>query len=521
MNQASDSRDPSAHPPGDRDATAGYRRFFDDDLTGDFVSSPDGRILSCNAAFARIFGYASPAEAASSNANLHYHTPESRGRLLELLARHRKLELHEIECRRVDGTPVHLVENLIGVFDERGELKEIHGFVLDNTERKRLEEQLRQSQKMEAVGRLAGGIAHDFDNILGVVRGYAQTLAERAQGDPEMGQDVQAILEAAERGMALTHQLLAVSRHRTVEPRILNLNEVVDEMSRFLRRTVGRGIELTTRLDPGLGPVMADRSQVEQVLINLTVNGRDAMPEGGEILIETANAEVDDPLPIPPGEPAKKAHVRLTFSDTGTGMDPVTQERIFEPFFTSKEHGTGLGLAIIYGIVRQAGGFIEVTSAVGMGSTFNIYLPSAAAAGGGAPRPVPARSAEPAAAGGCILVVEDEPALRRLVVQVLVREGYRVREAARGTEALRLFHEDGSIRLLLTDMDMPDMNGGELGTRLKALRPGLRVLYMSGAAPESLEGIPGLESESFLAKPFSPEAVVERVRRLMPAGGTQ
>jgi two-component system cell cycle sensor histidine kinase/response regulator CckA len=197
-------------------------------------------------------------------------------------------------------------------------------------------------------------------------------------------------------------------------------------------------------------------------------------------------------------------------------MDPATQERIFEPFFTSKESGTGLGLAIVYGIVRQSGGFIDVASAPGQGSTFHIHLPVA----GSAPRPKarPERPPTPGSgpeAGGSILVVEDEPTLRRLVAQALAREGYRVREASRGEEALRLFHEDGSIRLLLTDMDMPDMNGGELGNRLEALRPGLRVLYMSGAAPETLEGVPGLENESFLAKPFSPEAVVERVKRLM------
>ncbi len=513
---------PSASAGGPPRPEEHFGRLFHQDITGDFISTPGGRFLACNAAFARIFGFESPEDALRVPAQRLYPEPGDRARLLDQLRRNGKLELHEIECRRADGTPVHLVENLIGIFDEGGELTEIQGFIWDNSERKRLEEQLRQARTMEAVGRLAAGIAHDFDNVLEVIMGYGRLLRAAVAPDPAQLENADALLEAVERGTGLTQQLLAFSRRRELNPRPVDLNRLVLDMAGFLRRILGPDTPLELRLDPDLPPVKADPSQLEQVVLNLVVNGREAMPEGGSLRIETGRSP-GDPGVLGPASRFAGSQVRLSVADTGVGMDAETQSRIFEPFFTSREDGTGLGLAIVYRIVTQSGGFVEVESAPGAGTVMHVSLPPL---GAGAPSPEPpgaeARSADAPAAvapGGdeerTVLVVEDEVPLRILLGKVLEGAGIRVRTASRGVEAVRVFQEDGSIRVLLTDLELPDMNGGELALRLRTLRPGLRVLFMSGAPPESLNGVPGLEEASFLAKPFGPEAAVTRVRSLL------
>jgi PAS domain S-box-containing protein len=389
------------------------------------------------------------------------------------------------------------------------------GSLTDLTERKRLEEQLLQAQKMEAVGRLAGGIAHDFNNLLTAILGYCELLQARiGPGDPAR-RDVEEIGKAGERAASLTRQLLAFSRRQLLQPRVLDPNEFIRGMDEMLRRLIGENVELETRTEPGIPNVRIDPGQLGQVLVNLVVNGRDAMPGGGRLLIETASvtrerfaasAEGWDDLRLPA--------VMIAVSDTGIGMDEATQARIFEPFFTTKEvgKGTGLGLSTSYGIVRQSGGRIVVESSPGNGSTFRLFFPAVA---GPASEAEPMELAAPARAeGGTVLVVEDEAAVRTLVCETLVRAGYRVLAASDGREGLAVAGgHPGEIAVVLTDIVMPRMGGPEMADRLAEARPGIRVVLMSGYSEEEATRQGSLsKGREYLQKPFRPEALVRKVR---------
>ncbi len=398
-----------------------------------------------------------------------------------------------------------------------GDAYEFAAFITDITERKRLEEAFQQAQKMDAVGRLAGGVAHDFNNLLTVIMGYCQLILKGiGQGLP-IGHQIEQIKTAADRAAILTNQLLAFSRKQILQPRVLNLNEVVESTEKLLRRLIGEDIDLVTKLDPTLGQVKADPGQVDQVIMNLAVNARDAMPRAGRLTIETANAELDGSYArrhpvVPPGP-----YVMLAVSDTGRGMDQDTQARIFEPFFTTKERGkgTGLGLATVYGIVKQSGGFIWVYSEVGRGTTFKIYLPrvdedAEVARADQAFREMP-RGVE------TVLMTEDDELVRSLIRVTLQKQGYTVLEAKDGTEALRIGQEyRGPIHLLVTDVVMPGMNGRELAERLASRCPAMRVLYLSGYTGETIVRNGVLEAEqAFLPKPFSPAAFAHKVREVL------
>ncbi|MBI4410486.1 MAG: PAS domain S-box protein [Gemmatimonadetes bacterium] len=385
------------------------------------------------------------------------------------------------------------------------------------------EDQLRQAHKMEAVGRLAGGIAHDFNNLLTAVLGHTQLLLEALPRDSALRGDVEQVERAAGRAAGLTRQLLAFSRRQVLQPRVLDLNDVVAEMDRMLRRLIGEDIELVTHLEPGLGPVKADPVQIEQVILNLAVNGRDAMPQGGRLRLATSNVEVDAATAaaraVPPG-----AYVRLEVHDDGCGMDEETLAHIFEPFFTTKEQGkgTGLGLPTIYGIVQQSGGFIDVESAPALGATFRIYLPRVDHAPASEPADATAAPvAAPPPGRGTVLLVEDEDAVRNLIRKILQRYGYSVIEAASGAAALRALQTGERIDLLITDVVMPEMSGRELVNRLAPLRPALRILYISGYAEDAVhqQGVldPGT---SFLEKPFTPETLVRKVREALARAPT-
>ncbi len=390
-------------------------------------------------------------------------------------------------------------------------------FYRDITERHHLEEQLRQSQKMENMGRLAGGVAHDFNNMLTVINGYSGMLLEKPTLAPDTREAVQEIRSAGERAAALTRQLLAFSRKQGVEPKPLNLNTVVEEEAGMLRRLIGEDVAIEIRLDPRPDLVLADRAQLQQVLMNLTVNARDAMPWGGTIVIETAREELPS-APADAPDAAPGSYAVLAVSDTGTGMSPEVLERIFEPFFTTKppDIGTGLGLATVYGIVRQARGFIRVSSVVGESSTFRVYLPHTERT----PEETPAVTATgvPVVVRETLLVVEDQDNVRRLAIEVLRRCGYRVVEAAGGAEALELFHRDANrIDLLLADVVMPGMSGGELATRLRRIRPDLPVVLTTGYAPERFAARVPVDLEDYLRKPFTPDQLLAKVRdRLAP-----
>ncbi len=384
-------------------------------------------------------------------------------------------------------------------------------------EKSRLEEQLRLSQKLEAVGQLAGGIAHDFKNLLTVITGYSQLLLSNLGPDDPSHLEIEQIYQAGARAATLTRQQHAFSRKQVLTPKVLDLNAGVAGMEKLLQRLIGESIKLVTYPGPSPALVKADPNQIEQVIMNLAINARDAMSRGGQLTIETKDVELDEAYvrlhpPTPPG-----SYVLLAVSDTGAGMDAETQARIFEPFFTTKEMGvgTGLGLATVYGIVKQSGGYIWVYSELGKGSTFKIYLPRVTQA---AECVQPGQgSAQPGRGSETNLLVEDEEMVRTLAGAILQRNGYTVLQAQNGAEALRVSKEcTGSIHLLLTDTVMPEINGGELAERLVGLRPEIKVLYMSGYTDKVIAQHGVLDpGTNFLEKPFTPNGLADKVREVL------
>jgi len=425
----------------------------------------------------------------------------------------------EYRFRCSNGSYASVIDRGYVMHDDEGKPVRMIGAILDITERKQLEDQLRQSQKMEVVGRLAGGIAHDFNNLLTVITGYSKLLLQRDLDDHDPRRKyVVEIDKAGERAAALTHQLLAFSRKQVLQPEVLDLNVVIAEMDKMLQRLIGEDINLVTVPGKGLGWVKADPGQMEQVIVNLAVNARDAMPLGGKLTIETANVELDERYAHQRAEVTSGPYVMLAVSDTGMGIDEETLSHIFEPFFTTKEQGkgTGLGLATAYGIVKQSGGHLWVYSEVGRGTMFKVYLPRIGevveAAAPGSSRIALSQGSE------TILLVEDEAGVRALILEVLTERGYTVLEACNGDEALRLCEQRSSpIHLLLTDVVMPGgMNGRELAEQLTSLHPELKVLYMSGYTDEAIIHHGVLDRGTiFLQKPFTPDALERKAREVL------
>ncbi|HSN91137.1 MAG TPA: PAS domain S-box protein [Anaeromyxobacteraceae bacterium] len=388
----------------------------------------------------------------------------------------------------------------------------------DVTEQRRFEEQVHQTQRLESVGRLAGGVAHDFNNLLVAILGYAEFLEQDIRAGHPSLEDVAEIRSAGERARDLTLQLLAVARRQMVAPRVIDLNEVIRDAERLLRRVLGEDVDLAVAPAPGLWRVKADPAQIQQVVLNLAVNARDAMPRGGKLTLETANVELDERYAgthpgVRPGP-----HVLLALSDTGVGLSPEARAHLFEPFFTTKPtgHGTGLGLATVYGIVRQAGGHVWVYSEQGHGTSVKVYLPRCEEA---APAPAPRPAPRDHRGSETVLVAEDAPAVRELAARALSEAGYQVLQAGGGKEALEMAaRAAGPVHLLLTDVVMPDMSGRELAEALGRLRPETRVLYMSGYTENTIthHGVldPGVH---FLAKPFTPSALLARAREVLDA----
>jgi signal transduction histidine kinase/FixJ family two-component response regulator len=425
----------------------------------------------------------------------------------------------QIEYRMRDKTDKwHDLESTASpILDFAGEQRGLVIVNRDITDRKRLGEQFRQAQKMEAIGRLSGGIAHDFNNLLGIIIGYAEILQESTnEGDPDR-ECVDEILRSGQRAASLTRQLLAFSRQQVLELKVIDLNGVVADMEKLLRRVIGEDIELKASLETELRKVKADQGQLEQVLLNLAVNARDAMPEGGRLIITTRNVSMGEPdvrgysYPFKPGE-----YVQLTVTDTGIGMDSTTQGRIFEPFFTTKEKGkgTGLGLSTVYGVVKQSDGYIETQSEVGKGTTFTVYLPSADEAVVSEPTPIVVNSTHKV--NETILLVEDEDALRFLTRNMLERFGYKVFEARDSVEACAVSaNQKSSIDLLLTDIVMPGMNGRDLADRLVSERPDMKVVYMSGYTGQGIGERVLPPGSYFLSKPLSRENLATKVREAL------
>jgi two-component system, cell cycle sensor histidine kinase and response regulator CckA len=494
-----------------------YRRFFEEDLAGAFVCDPDGTLLACNRVFAQIFGFESVECALGTNITTLFPQPESLDEPLKWLRQQQRLDQYEMELRRRDGQLIQVTASLLATIDEASSISEIHGYILDNSKQKSLEEQLRQSQKMEAVGRLAGGVAHDFNNLLTVIIGHCQLLKLEGEGVyDEKGEStlvqIENIHRAAQRAAKLTRQLLAFSRRQLLQPETLSLNDIVNDMSNMLIRLIGEDVELVTHLPDDVGMVYADPSQMEQVIMNLVVNSRDAMPDGGQLTIETRNEFLDVQraqryLDIPPGR-----YVVLSISDTGCGMDRNTRERIFEPFFTTKEQGTGLGLSTVYGIVKQSNGQINVYSEPGHGTTFKIYLPCSQAVSEHRFEPAKAISS-PFAGTETVLLVEDEDMVRDMAGAFLRRSGYTVLEAVDGENALDIISKTTSpIDLIVTDIVMPRMGGHELIARVRETIDHPKVLFMSGYTETAIirESVL-LPGTGFIQKPFTLESFLQKV----------
>jgi PAS domain S-box-containing protein len=497
-----------------RDSEARFRTMFGAAPIGMIVRDLDGRILSANPAIETMLGYAESDLEGLDYSRLVPAEEAARVRELHDELVHGAMPGYEREQRfvAVDGREVWSRVNVTLVRDAGRRPQFVLAMVQDVTQHKLLEDQLRQAQKMEAIGRLAGGVAHDFNNILTAISGYANIALERVRGrEHELEEDVREIEKAARRAHSLTKQLLAFSRKQVLQPQILDLNEVVRDMEGMLGRLIGNDIEVASAYDPGLARVKADPGQLHQVIVNLVVNARDEMPNGGRLVLETSNA-AGARAGAEGGGPEPGSFVALRISDTGRGMDAETKSRLFEPFFTTKGvgKGTGLGLATVYGIVKQSGGFIDVESEPGEGATFTVYLPAVlgeveARREEEAPKPA-ARGAE------TILLVEDEKLVRRYVATVLGGAGYRVLVADDAHEALELADGEG-VDLLLTDVVMPKIGGPELAGRL-----GLPVLYMSGYSGEVMAHGDVLKpGTAFIEKPFGAEDLKVKVRSVLDA----
>jgi len=480
--------------------------------------NPAHRVQLVNPAFVRLFGY-EPAELLGRDVDEFIAPPDPDLRaeaagFAEGLLRGESIQKTTVR-RRKDGRTVDVKVYGVPLLND-GRLIGVYGIYEDVSEQRKLEEQLRLAQKMEAIGQLAGGVAHDFNNLLTSILGYSELVAARLQSDPAALEEVEEIKRAGESAAGLTRQLLAFSRRQVLEPKVLELNAIVGSVEKMLRRLIGENIDLVTTLDPSLARVRADAGQIEQVIMNLAINSRDAMPQGGRLTIETANVELDEEYARRDATFRPGRYVMLAVSDTGIGMDAETQSRIFEPFFTTKEmgKGTGLGLSTVYGIVKQTEGWIWVYSEPGRGTTFKIYLPQVEAAADSLDRPV-----EGASVGGSetVLLVEDAEPLRKLTRIVLERLGYAVLEASNAQDALAMAEAHaGPIHLVLTDVVMPDMGGAALASRLKGLRPAARVLYMSGYTDDAVVRHRVLEPGTrFLQKPFTPTSLARRVREAL------
>jgi len=497
-----------------------YRSIFENAVEGIFQSTPDGTYISVNPALARIKGYDSPAELIAAVGDIGRQSYVDAQRRLEFklqLEEHGVVNGFEYEVFRKDGKRVWLSTNARAVRDSQGSVIYYEGTVEDITQRKRLEEQLRLVHKMEAVGQLAGGIAHDFNNLLGVILGHGELLLQKLDETSPLRSHAEQINRASTSGSALIAQLLAFSRKRALQPVVLDMNAVVRNVTKMLGSVIGENIAITTSLDPELGPIKADAGQMEQVLVNLLVNARDAMPEGGILRIETANVRGQDSSSSCDSEPAGPL-VSLTVSDTGTGMDSETRSHIFEPFFTTKVRGkgTGLGLATVYGVVKQSGGSICVCSEPDHGTSFTLFFPHASEAN---PAIQQATSAENASQGSeTILLVEDDTALREIILTFLTNRGYTVLEAANGPQAQSVASRfRNPIHLLLSDVVMPGMGGPQMARHLKSHHPEMKVLYMSGYSDFPENNQIHWQEKPLLQKPFTQQDLLRKVREILEA----
>ncbi|HEV2194856.1 MAG TPA: PAS domain S-box protein [Candidatus Acidoferrum sp.] len=499
---------------------ADFRSLVEDAPYGIYRASVTGRLLQVNPALQRMLGYEQEQDLLRKDlaTDVFLHQGEYQ-RLTEHLTRTEEVKDIEMEWKRQDEAPIIVRCSGRRINDEQGNPAAFEVFAEDVSEKRVLEKQLRMAQKMEAIGRLSGGIAHDFNNLLGVIIGYSRVLRRSLGPENELTEHAVEIEKAGERAAAMTKQLLAFSRQQVLTPEVLNLNTLVTDMEKMLPRLLGEDIEVSLSLDSALGSVKADQSQIHQVIMNLAVNARDAMPNGGKLNIQTANAHLDPPYTRTHPGSRVGDYVCLSVTDTGTGMDPAILAHIFEPFFTTKERGkgTGLGLATVYGIVKQSNGYIWVDSTPGQGTSFQIYLPLHV---GEATEESKSASGEKLHGSEKILLVEDSEPLKKLAQKFLEAAGFHVLSAASGEEALQVAARyRGTFDLLLTDVVMPGMNGRVLAEQLLPRQPGMRVLYMSGYTDSFIAGHGVLEPGTHLLhKPFTDEVLIRKVREVLDGG---
>jgi PAS domain S-box-containing protein len=484
------------------------------------ITNAEGNIQYCNPAFERLTGY-SRGEVIGRNPRFLKSDEQDEEFYRELWSTIADggIWAGRFTNLKKDGTLYHAEGTISPIHDATGNLSGFVSATRDVTGRLRMEDQLRQAQKMEGIGRLAGGVAHDFNNLLTVIAGYSGLLEEKLSIDDPRLEYARQITRASGQATSLTKQLLTFSRKQLIKPKPLDINVLVSGMEHMLQRLVREDIEVITALEPYLGMVKADADQMSQILINLAANARDAMPEGGKLCVRTANVELRQGPATAENKALSGPAVLLAVSDTGVGMSYATRQSIFEPFFTTKEkgRGTGLGLATVYGIVKQNNGLIEVQSEPGKGATFSIYLPRIDA--GPAIRASNESAGERVRGSGTVLVVEDHEGVRSLIVGTLELCGFQVLQAGDGMEALRqVAQHAGKIDLLLTDVIMPGMNGKEVADQLAALQPGLKVLFMSGYSGEVIAHHGVLEAGvAYLPKPFTPDALSAKVREMLGA----
>ncbi|PYJ82759.1 MAG: hypothetical protein DME22_17490 [Verrucomicrobia bacterium] len=503
-----------------KEAESRYLALFNDVLIGLWKTTPEGKIIDANPAMVQTLGYPDCDSLLRVNANDLYVDPGDRKRWQLLIGRDDAVRRYETRMRRRDCSVIWVEENIRAVRDAESRVLYFEGSVEDITERLNLEAQLRQSQKMESIGQLAAGVAHDFNNILTIVKGHTDLLLAKSSVLPELQEPLKKISAAADRAANLTRQLLTFSRRQIIQQRPLDLKEVISNVASMLERTLGEDIVLNFDLARQLPAIYADASMVEQIVINLAVNARDAMPRGGQLIVRTAAADIDAQYVQQNAEARVGQFVCLSITDTGLGMEAQVLSRIFDPFFTTKEvgKGTGLGLATVYGITKLHRGWIEVSSKVGAGTVFRIFLPTTSKQ----VEPATMKSTEKDVRGGSetILVVEDEAELRLMARQILECYGYRVLEGATGAEALKLWPQHAQeIDLLLTDMVMPEgITGWELAGKLRTEKPDLKVICTSGYSVDLAKmNFDAPQGIRFLQKPFKPQSLALAVRECLDA----
>ncbi len=500
-----------------------YRKFFEEDITADFISTVGGEILSCNPAFARIFGFSSVEEALKADVKDLYLSAEQREEFLGLLQQSSKIEYREMTLKRKDGSHIFVIISAYGIFDENGALIQTKNYLFDDTRRKMLEMQMLQTQKMESLGTLAGGIAHDFNNILGIIMGHTALLKRKGLDEERTSRSLEAIDSATRRGAGLIRQLLTFARKEDRVFESIRVNEIITDLHKLLQETFPRLVTIKLQLTEDIPPIIGDPNQIHQALLNLCVNARDAMidrkdgnPPGGTLTISSAVTDGESIRNTFPKAAGGK-YVKLTVEDTGMGMDEATRAHVFEPFFTTKERGkgTGLGLATVYGIVEGHQGFVDISSRPGMGTTFTIYLPSQAR-GAGTEDPHDDR-AETEGGSETILVVEDEEMLTDFLSEILTRKGYKVLTAPDGETAVSVFAENFKrIDLVLSDLGLPKLAGADLLNELRKIDPRVRIIFASGfLEPDTKSNITDAGTRDFIHKPYTASEVPRKIREVL------